>query len=397
MAGFDFDAYKYATAEKKAAAEATLTAEATSAEDATAKTDAVYKAFRQYAESSAMLEGVETATDFTSYIVNPKAEQDIAEPWSVVKGEGSGGSLTILNGEPWTDGEGNSTHRYFDGGNWSAQSWDVSQQQTIKLPKGKYQLTVKSRASGDMTSFVVFAGEDKTEMQHIGNTGGLFNGGWNDASVEFEMTEAGDITIGVQGVTESQHQWMSFSDFRLYSFDEYVPVYTVAGGVGTDEGGVEDAVFTTSWDASFEANNMEKGEDGIYTISYSDVPLAPGSTILYKVVADHNWDYLSWGFNGANANYVVNLPEGKSLPEGMEKGYFDITFKFNPAATFENGFNVDCIVEYDEAKTEDIATGISSIVAEAVNNGNAYNLNGQKVTKARKGLYIINGKKQVVK
>ena len=55
MADFDFDAYKYATAEKKTAAEATLTAVPTNAEDATAKTDAVYKAFRQYAESSALL------------------------------------------------------------------------------------------------------------------------------------------------------------------------------------------------------------------------------------------------------------------------------------------------------------------------------------------------------
>jgi hypothetical protein len=41
-------------------------------------------------------------------------------------------------------------------------------------------------------------------------------------------------------------------------------------------------------------------------------------------------------------------------------------------------------------------TGIS-IVKTAIENGAIYNLNGQKVNKAQKGLYIINGKKVVIK
>jgi hypothetical protein len=222
MADFDFSLYKYAAETKKAAVEAALTEQPANAADATARIAALYKAFRQYAESSALLEGVESATDFTSSIVNPKAEEAIADPWSVVLGKGSGGSLKILDSEPWTDGDDDTTHPYFDGGNWGASAWDISQKQTITLPKGKYQLTVKSRASGEMSSFVVFAGEAKTEMQHIGNVGGLFNNGWNDASVEFEMADDGTITIGVQGVTNKQHQWMSFSDFRLLSFGEQI-------------------------------------------------------------------------------------------------------------------------------------------------------------------------------
>ena len=48
------------------------------------------------------------------------------------------------------------------------------------------------------------------------------------------------------------------------------------------------------------------------------------------------------------------------------------------------------IMQYDPT------TGIS-IVKTAIENGAIYNLNGQKVNKAQKGLYIINGKKVVIK
>jgi len=47
--------------------------------------------------------------------------------------------------------------------------------------------------------------------------------------------------------------------------------------------------------------------------------------------------------------------------------------------------------------TDNPTTGISNVVVETVNNGAIYNLSGQKVSKAQKGLYIINGKKMVVK
>ena len=47
--------------------------------------------------------------------------------------------------------------------------------------------------------------------------------------------------------------------------------------------------------------------------------------------------------------------------------------------------------------TENPTVGISNVVVETVNNGAIYNLNGQKVMNARKGLYIVNGKKVVLK
>lgn len=221
MNGFDFTAYPYAAAVRKTAAEASLRAVPANAADATEKAEAVYKAFRSYAESSARLEGIEGATDFTSYITNPLAEQDIAAPWYVTNGEGSEGGLDIKGNEPWSDGQGSTTHKYFDGGNWAGQAWDVSMAQNVQLPAGKFLLTVKSRAAAELASFALFAGDQRTEMQHVGAVGGLFNRGWNDASLVFELSEPATVAIGVQGVSSTLHTWMSFSDFRLVSFDSF--------------------------------------------------------------------------------------------------------------------------------------------------------------------------------
>ena len=210
--------FPYAAPGKKAAAEASTAATPKSAADATALTEAVLKAYRQYAESSALLEcQYGAAVNMTESIVNPNAEEAIAEPWAVVLGEGSGGSLNILDGEPLTDGDGNSAYKYFDGGNWGANAWDVALEQTITLPAGKYYLTVAGRASADV-DLNLFAGETTAKIAAVGATGGLFGRGWGDASVEFEMAEAGEIKIGVRGVTSVVHNWMSFTRFRLMQF-----------------------------------------------------------------------------------------------------------------------------------------------------------------------------------
>ena len=205
--------FKYATAEKKAAAQATLTAEATSAADATAKAEAIAKAFRAYAESSALAEGVEGAKNCTEAIVNPDA-QDGTNGWEIVKGEGSGGNISILSNEPFTDAADVAEHNYFDGGNWGAQAWDVTFKQDVTLAAGKYQLTVIARAE-KAVDMSLYAGADSVKTTCISSAGGLFNRGWNDTSLEFEMEQDGTIEIGVRGVTEAVHNWMSFTRFRL--------------------------------------------------------------------------------------------------------------------------------------------------------------------------------------
>ena len=211
---FDANAYPYASSTKLAVLNEALAATATNATEAQTMTGAIVVAARDYVESNAVAEE-QGAVDFTGDIVNPNAENG-TEGWTVSLGEGSGGKIEVLNGEPFTDAAGSSTHSYFDGGNWDANAWDVSVSQEVTLPSGEYLLTVTSRASSDMASFQLFANDESVEMKHVGNVGELFDRGWNDCFLVFNVHEDNTpVAIGVQGVADVLHQWMSFTRFRL--------------------------------------------------------------------------------------------------------------------------------------------------------------------------------------
>lgn len=229
----DAEAWPYASAEKQGAVEDAMNTAATNAADATAKTEALVKAYRAYIESNAKAEGVEGAGDVTDKIVNPMAEDGI-NGWTVSVENG----IQILSNEPWTDSEGNATHKYFDSNKWGDSSWDIALTQDVTLPKGQYLLTVKGRASENVT-MTLKAGEETKDMKTIGAAGGDFNRGWNDAWVLFNVTtdEPSVVTIGVQGVTSEVHNWMSFSDFRLACLSgELTGIETVVNKTDAVEG-----------------------------------------------------------------------------------------------------------------------------------------------------------------
>ena len=214
---------KYASDEKIAAVNAIAEKTPATADEADALKADYIKAVRSLVESNALAEGVEGATNYTESIKNANAEA--LDGWTIALGEINKGAIKVLNNEPFTDAEGNSTHSYFDGGSWNDNAWDVTFSQDVTLPKGKYLLTATSRASAELSSFALFAGEARAEMMHVGASGELFDRGWNDNSVEFEVTEDDAVVnLGVQGVTDKQHQWMSFTRFRLVKVGEVAPV-----------------------------------------------------------------------------------------------------------------------------------------------------------------------------
>ncbi len=221
---------KYASDEKIAAVNAIAEKTPATADEADALKADYIKAVRSLVESNALAEGVEGATNYTESIKNANAEA--LDGWTTALGEINKGAIKVLNNEPFTDAEGNSTHSYFDGGSWGDNAWDVTFSQDVTLPKGKYLLTATSRASVDITSFALFAGEARAEMKHVGASGELFDRGWNDNSVEFEVTEDDAVVnLGVQGVTDKQHQWMSFTRFRLVKVGEVAPAYTEVNSI----------------------------------------------------------------------------------------------------------------------------------------------------------------------
>ena len=97
--------------------------------------------------------------------------------------------------------------------------------------------------------------------------------------------------------------------------------YTIAG---------TENLFGSNWNTNDEANNMVKGEDGIYTWSKSGVEFAADEVVEFKVVQDHAWTY-AWP--SQNRKYTCE-----------EAGKYDVAITFN-AETKEITFDATPVVE----------------------------------------------------
>ena len=101
------------------------------------------------------------------------------------------------------------------------------------------------------------------------------------------------------------------------------------------------------------------------------------------------------GMSDASASFTNGLYTIEPITfEVKEDGmmYIGITASTNTQWVIWDNFQL----KYFGAENP-ITVGISNVNVETANNGTIYNLNGQKVDKARKGLYIVNGKKMIVK
>ncbi len=198
----------------------------TDAADAVAKTNAINAFLRAYYESNAMGEGV-NAVDMTELIgqANAPASQADITAWTYSDNIDAT-DATIASNEQFTQADGTQGGAYYDGGDlWGQSAYKASYKQNIMLAPGKYLLTVTSRASQDTKKFELYAGENTTEMVKIGaGVGtGVFDRGWNDQSVEFVVsgTTAQSVEIGVNIEQDKEHNWYSFTRFRLVQLESY--------------------------------------------------------------------------------------------------------------------------------------------------------------------------------
>ncbi len=233
--------------------------------------EVIVSLLRAYYESNAMAEGVAGAENKTSLIKNPAAE-DGTNSWTMTPS----GGINVKSNEPWTD-EDNSAPKYFDSNKWGDSSWNITLTQDVTLPQGNYLLTVKSRGA-DGVDMKLMAGDEEQPLGVIGASGGVFNRGWNDTSIEFEVVEEGPVTIGVNGVASAIHLWMSFSDFRLVRIgdSEEGAVLAEANELAADDdavavGKLRDAIATYNEGGEiaglaaaveqFKTDNADQGKD----------------------------------------------------------------------------------------------------------------------------------------
>ena len=140
---------------------------------------------------------------------------------------------------------------------------------------------------------------------------------------------------------------------------EVAPVehtYTVAG---------TDNLFGSYWVAADEANDMVKGEDGIYTWTKDGVAFAAEEVVEFKVVQDHAWDY-SW-------------PSSNWYWQAQEAGNYNVVITFNPEADDMNKitFTATLVPAYTRGDVDmDGEIGIADVTAliDYILSGNASNI-----------------------
>lgn len=136
-------------------------------------------------------------------------------------------------------------------------------------------------------------------------------------------------------------------------------------------------ILGVEWDPEATENDMIKQEDNVtYILTKTNLTIAKGG-YQYKICANHNW----------SENYGDdNDPEGNASIYIEEDGIYDVTFTFN---------SVTKEVSATAVRTD--TDGISQIAGDVKAKNVVFNLQGHRVSTPKQGVYIINGKKVVVK
>ena len=144
-------------------------------------------------------------------------------------------------------------------------------------------------------------------------------------------------------------------------------IWSVAGNEG---------LFETAWDELSTANEMTKQENNIYVLVKKGISLN-AQTYEYKVCSNHDWTESYGADPSGRGNAILTITEA---------GIYDVTFTFN---------SVTKEVSATAVRTD--TDGISQIAGDVKAKSVVFNLQGHRVSTPKQGVYIINGKKVVVK
>ena len=144
--------------------------------------------------------------------------------------------------------------------------------------------------------------------------------------------------------------------------------WTVAGSL---------EILGKDWAETATENDMIKQEDNVtYILTKTNLTIAKG-VYQYKICANHNW----------SENYGDDTdPEGNASIYIEEDGIYDVTFTFNLTTK-----------EVSATAVPSVTDGISQLPANVKTKKVIFNLQGQRIFTPKQGVYIINGKKAVLK
>lgn len=412
--------------------EATATT-ATTAADAETKANAIISARRAYVESNGMAEGVKGAVDCTEKVVNPNFANQ-KEGWN----EGQDKKGTTLIGETWTNADGTKGGYYYD---YYNKENNMYLSQTVSgLAAGKYIVTVKARASQDLSyMYVRINGNNATHINAIGNTGGVFDRGWSDYTTEFTVGDDGQVIIAVGHYkpdrVNNKGGWFGFGDVRLVRLSEAVTLDEAADNVIEAKEAadvtlkrkfvankwntlvlpfaVSDADVKTTFGAEAKIVEYSNADDVNINFTTSTKGIEANVPVLIMPAAVNAED--TYTFNSVSIVVADPKADGKSYSfVGSYKPYNLVNDDYMLYADkwwkTETGdtYTIKAFRAYIKANTPAAAKQLNLVIdgqttglkLNTVNGnieGETYNIAGQRVANSYKGLIIKNGKKIIKK
>lgn len=365
-----------------------------------------------------------------------------------------------LSNEHWSGTE-HAYYEQAANGWGNENGWTIQYEKTCTLPAGDYVIKVAARSSGaGVTSLVSCSATEATvtlPAESAYARGIKKNGvaGWDGENSEyardgvgygwawrflpFTLTEQTEVTMTFYAEASSQYQWMSIADGELLSAND------VAETVEYDEtqsNTIEDVLVANVT----MARTVKKGYNTVclpFTLTANQVAAAFGASTEVYAFSESSTDANNVTINftkgdgsiTANVPVLVNATEASESQtfEGVqivaadeakvEGTNFDFVGLYAPLAQIPAGdyfigngalyksagaTSMKAFRAYIQNKTgneapvkmyidgEGVETSILGINA-AEEQGVVYNLAGQRVNKAQKGIYIVNGKKVLIK
>ena len=348
------------------------------------------------------------------------------------------GNSQVMNNDDATSADGTKTKFYEYWSNPAKDNNEFTLYQKVTLPKGTYDISCYAFAIDQ------YAGQNSVGVYFYANDtqgSAVTTNRLAPASLSFVQSndEATETKIGLKAITGNSYNWMGIGYVELYKVPavtiaiaedaDYTPE-SVAGQVTLTRTFAENAwstfvvpfqitneelvaAFGEGVEVAQYSETVDENDANLSTINFNKMETpaisANHPVLIQGVTASANNDYVFENRTvatgdavvaGINFNFVGTYAANTTIAAG---DYFiggNCLWKSTGATTIQG------TRAYIQAKSagvkammyiDGIATGIEAINGTAVENGTIFNLAGQQVSKAQKGIYVVNGKKVIVK
>ena len=353
------------------------------------------------------------------------------------------------------------THAYYEqcSQGWgNAGGWTIKYEKTCTLPAGDYVIKVAARSSGTgVTSLVSCsatsatvtlpaesafargiklngeAGWDGEDSEYARSGEGY---GWQWRFLPFSLSAQTEVTMTFYAEASTQYQWMSIADGELLSTTKLAQdvTYNETASNTIENTIIADVTVSRSIKAGFNTVVLP------FALTANQVNAAFGAGTEVYVFSEDSSDpedvtinfWKNDGSINANTPVLVKATEASSVQnfegvqivaptEGVKVAGTNVDFVgvYAPATVEAGDYfvgngaiyksagstSIKAFRAYIDAKEgveakmfiDGLETSINAINGVEAEQGAIFNLAGQRVQKAQKGIYVINGKKVLVK